>query len=172
MHSNPLSTIDLLVLDVDGVLTDGTIELSGNGTETKRFHLQDGHGIKLWQRTGGIVALISGRASAPTQRRAEQLEIEYVFEDCLQKLPVLKQLAADLKRQPEQIAYIGDDLLDLPPVRWAGFGIAVANAVNELKAQADYVTRRSGGAGAVREAVEIILKGSGRWANVMQRYHA
>jgi 3-deoxy-D-manno-octulosonate 8-phosphate phosphatase (KDO 8-P phosphatase) len=162
--------IKLLVLDVDGVLTDGTIILNADGGETKFFNSLDGHGIRMWQRAGLKVALLSGRLSDPTKRRAKQLEIEYVFEDCHDKLPVLEKFLKQINLTPEAAAYIGDDLMDIPIVRYVGFGIAVANAVDEVKHYADYVTTRSGGHGAVREAIEYILKQSGRWPELMKRY--
>ena len=167
-----LKAIDLLVLDVDGVLTDGGLIIHGDGSESKRFHTLDGHGIRMWQRAGGKVALLSGRASAPVDHRARELEITYVLQDCHLKLPALEQLLRDTGRKPENVAYVGDDLTDLPPIRYVGFGVAVANAVEEVKVQADYVTTRPGGSGAVREVIEHILKNSGRWDDLMNRYLA
>jgi len=162
--------IQMLVLDVDGVLTDGTLIINANGGESKCFNSLDGHGIKMWQRAGLKVALLSGRASEPTRRRAEQLQIEYVFEDCHDKLPMLEKFLDRLGLSPEAAAYIGDDLTDLPAVRYAGFGVAVANAVDEVKKYADYVTIRPGGGGAVREVIEYILKNTGKWQELMKRY--
>jgi 3-deoxy-D-manno-octulosonate 8-phosphate phosphatase (KDO 8-P phosphatase) len=165
-----LADIEMLVMDVDGVLTDGTLIINGDGTESKSFNSLDGHGIRMWQRVGLKVALISGRASEPTQRRAEQLQIEHVFQDCHHKLPVLKELLKQIGLSPNKVAYIGDDLTDLPVIRYAGFGVTVANAVDEVKQYADYVTTRTGGSGAVREVIEYILKNSGRWQQLMTRY--
>ena len=162
--------IQLLAMDVDGVLTDGTLVINSNGSESKFFNSMDGHGIRMWQRAGLEVALISGRASEPTRRRAEQLQIEYLFQDCHDKLPVFEKLLEQLGLSPEKAAYIGDDLTDLPAIRYAGFGVAVANAVDEVKQYADYVTTRSGGSGAVREVIEYILKNSGRWQKLIKRY--
>ena len=167
-----LEAIELLVLDVDGVLTDGQIILSGDGSEAKRFGLLDGHGIRMWQRAGLKVALLSGRESAATQRRAEQLEISYVLQGCYYKRPALEGLLGDTGVAPERVAYIGDDLPDIPPMRLVGFAVAVANAVDEVKALADYVTIQPGGQGAVRETIEYILKTSGRWQPLMERYLA
>jgi len=150
--------IKLLALDVDGVLTDGTLIINADGSESKFFNSLDGHGIRMWQRAGLKVALISGRASVPTEHRAEQLQIEHVFQDCHYKLPVLEQLAGQLGLLPENIAFVGDDLPDMPVIRYVGFGVAVANAVDEVKQCADYVTTRPGGSGAVREVIEYILK--------------
>ncbi|MBN2270219.1 MAG: HAD hydrolase family protein [Sedimentisphaerales bacterium] len=165
-----LDKIELLVLDVDGVLTDGSIIVNADGSEAKSFNVRDGHGIRLWQRAGFKTAIISGRSSPPTKIRAEQLEIEHVLEGCHYKLPALEKLLDELGLAPENVAYIGDDLPDLPVMRCVGFGAAVANADNELKEYADYVTARPGGAGAVREVIEYILKTKGKWQDLMKRY--
>ncbi len=165
-----LGAIELLVLDVDGALTDGRIIIHSDGTESKCFHILDGHGIRMWQRAGLKVALLSGRVSQATTRRAEELQIPRVIQDCHFKLPVLKQLLEEFQVPAEKVAYVGDDLMDLPAVRHVGFGVAVANAVDELKEHADYVTTRPGGQGAVREVIEYILKNSGRWHSLMERY--
>jgi 3-deoxy-D-manno-octulosonate 8-phosphate phosphatase (KDO 8-P phosphatase) len=165
-----LRRIELLVLDVDGVLTDGTVLLHADGSESKSFSLLDGHGIKMWKRAGLNVALLSGRPSPATRQRAAQLQIEHVLEGCHPKLPALKTLIEELHLTASQVAYVGDDLLDLPPLRYVGFGAAVANAVDELKQHALYVTTRPGGHGAVREVIEYILKNSGRWQALMERY--
>lgn len=165
-----LEDIEMLVMDVDGVLTDGTLIINADGTESKSFNSLDGHGIRMWQRAGLKVALISGRASEPTEVRARQLQIEYVFQDCHHKLPVFKELLEQLGLSPNNVAYIGDDLTDLPTIRYAGLGITVANAVDEVKQYADYITTRPGGSGAVREVIEYILKNSGRWQQLMTRY--
>jgi 3-deoxy-D-manno-octulosonate 8-phosphate phosphatase (KDO 8-P phosphatase) len=165
-----LKQIQLLALDVDGVLTDGKLTINADGSETKSFNSLDGHGIRMWQRAGLKVALISGRESVPTQLRAEQLGIEYVFQDCHFKLPVMEKLLEQIDLPPEKVAYVGDDLPDLPVMRYVGFAVAVANAVDEVKQCADYVTTRPGGGGAVREVIEHILKGTGKWRKLMERY--
>jgi 3-deoxy-D-manno-octulosonate 8-phosphate phosphatase (KDO 8-P phosphatase) len=170
MKNVDLTKITLLALDVDGVLTDGTLVINADGSETKFFNSLDGHGIKMWQRAGLKVAIISGRASPPTERRAEQLKIEYVFQDCRNKLPVIEQLLDQIGLLPENMAFIGDDLTDMPVMRYVGFAVAVANAVDEVKQCADYVTTRPGGSGAVREVIEYILKNSDRWQELMKRY--
>ena len=170
MKDVDFTKIRLLALDVDGVLTDGTLIINADGSESKFFNSLDGHGIKMWQRAGLKVALISGRTSLPTERRAEQLKIEYVFQECHNKLPVVEMLAGQLGLLPENIAFIGDDLTDMPVMRYVGFAATVANAVDEVKQCADYVTSRAGGKGAVREVIEYILKNSGRWQELMKRY--
>ncbi|MBL7153349.1 MAG: HAD-IIIA family hydrolase [Phycisphaerae bacterium] len=165
-----LANIKLLAMDVDGVLTDGAIVVNSDGSETKSFSVLDGHGIRLWHRAGLKTAIISGRASGPTKQRARQLEIEHVIEDCHHKLPAFEKLLDQVGLSRENAAYIGDDLPDLPIIRYVGFGVAVANAVDQVKSCADYVTTRPGGAGAVREVIEHILKTTGKWSDLMQRY--
>ena len=128
-----LADIQLLVLDVDGVLTDGTLIINGDGSESKSFNSLDGHGIVMWRRAGLKVAFLSGRASEPTRYRAEQLDIDCCIQNCLDKLGGLKKLLEQAGLAPQQVAYIGDDLPDLPPIRYVGFGVAVANAVDEVK---------------------------------------
>lgn len=165
-----LSDIKLLALDIDGVLTDGTIVVNGDGSESKFFNVQDGHGIRLWLRAGLKMAFFSGRVSQPTEIRAKQFGVEYVFQDCHEKLPILEKFLQQQGLSPKEVAYIGDDLPDLPVIRYVGFGVAVANAVDEVKKDADLVTTRPGGAGAVREVIEYILKDTGRWEEFMKRY--
>ncbi len=165
-----LADIQMLVLDVDGVLTDGGLIINGDGSESKTFNSLDGHGIRMWRRAGLKVAFLSGRASEPTKRRAEQLEVDYVLQNCLDKLGALKQLLEQSGLSAEQVAYVGDDLPDLPVIRYVGFGAVVANAVDEVKRYADYVTMRYGGSGAVREVIEYILKNTGKWQELMKRY--
>jgi len=170
MKNPDLADIRMLVLDVDGVLTDGTLVVHADGSESKCFNALDGHGIKMWQRAGHKVAILSGRASEPTRRRAEQLQIEYVFEDSHNKLPTLEKFLEQLGLSPDAVAYVGDDLTDLPVIRYVGFSAAVANAVDEVKKHADYITDRTGGSGAVREVIEYILKSTGKWQELMKRY--
>jgi len=165
-----LSDIQLLALDVDGVLTDGTIVVSGDGSESKFFNVQDGHGIRLWLRAGLKMALFSGRVSPPTEIRAKQFGIEYVFQDCHEKLPILEKFLQQQGLSPKHVAYVGDDLPDLPVIRYVGFGIAVADAADEVRQSADLVTTRPGGAGAVREVIEYILKSTGKWQELLKRY--
>jgi len=155
---------------VDGVLTDGTVIINPDGRESKNFNTLDGHGICMWQRTGLKAAFLSGRFSEPVVYRAKQLKIEYCLQDCHDKLPALKKLMEDIGVTAEQTAYIGDDLPDIPAMNHAGFGVAVANAVDEVKKYADFVTTRPGGKGAVREVIEFILKTTGKWQGLMERY--
>lgn len=170
MIDKDFSKIKLLVMDVDGVLTNGCVIINSDGSESKAFNLLDGHGVKLWHRAGFRSAMISGRASGATTIRAEQLSINFVRQGCKAKLPEFEALLEEASLTQEEVMYIGDDLLDLPLVRRAGFGVAVANAVDELKEAADYVTQKPGGSGAVREIIEMVLKSTGKWNELMQRY--
>ncbi len=165
-----LSKIKMLVMDVDGVLTDGGVIINSDGSESKKFNLHDGHGIKMWHRAGFASAFLSGRVSEATVVRAEQLKINHVMQGCTKKLPVFESLLCETGLKADQVAYVGDDVLDLPLVRRAGFGVAVANAVDELKESADYITTLRGGSGAVREVIEYILKNTGKWGGLMERY--
>ncbi len=165
-----LSKIQLLGIDVDGVLTDGGFVMNDDGSEAKIFNTLDGHGLRLWRRAGLKVAILSGRPSEPTNRRAEQLGIEYCLTDCYDKLPKLEGILEKENISADCVAFVGDDLPDLPIIRNVGFSAAVANAVDEVKEHADYICKRSGGCGAVREVIEYILKNSGRWDKLMERY--
>jgi len=162
--------IDLLVLDVDGVLTDGRIVLGPSGEEIKSFHVRDGAGMKYWKRAGGKLAIISGRSSAAVRCRAEELDVDIVRLNAKSKLPAYEEVLAELGLSPEQAAVVGDDLPDLPILRRCAFPVAVADAVDEVRRAAAYVTRSPGGAGAVRELVELILKRAGRWDDILARY--
>ncbi len=165
-----ISKIKMFVFDLDGVFTDGSIIINEDGSESKVYNVLDGHGVKLWQRAGFKTAIISGRATKATSLRAQQLSIEYVFQGCKEKLPVFESLLDSVKLKPEEVAFIGDDVIDLPILTRVGFGVAVANAVDELKEYADYVTSQPGGKGAIREAIELILKNNGKWDSLMERY--
>lgn len=165
-----LADVQLLVLDVDGVLTDGALIFNADGSESKFFNSLDGHGIRMWQRAGLKVAFLSGRPSEAAKQRAEQLDVDYCIQDCHNKLPALEKLLEQLGLSAGQVAYIGDDLTDLPAMRYAGFAAAVVNAVDEVKQYTDYITIRPGGSGAVREVIEYILKNTGKWQELMKRY--
>ena len=162
--------IELLVLDVDGVLTDGKIILSPTGQETKEFHARDGSGMKYWRRLGGKIAIISGRGSRAIAKRAKELGIDAIRVNAKDKLPAYASVLAELKIPADRAAVIGDDLPDLPLLQNCAFPVAVADAVSEVKKAAAYVTQTPGGWGAVRETIERILKGARRWDQVLQRY--
>lgn len=148
----------LLAMDVDGTLTDGGVYVSADGDEFKRFDIRDGMGISSFRRSGGVVALISGRYSAATERRAKELKVDFLVNGASEKLPALKEIAARCGFAPSEVIYAGDDINDIECVRWAGMGVAVANAADALRVCADYVTRRRGGEGAVREIVDRALE--------------
>ena len=146
----------LFAMDVDGTLTDGSIYV-GADTEYKRFDIKDGMGLTLFRKAGGKIAVISGRYSPATERRARELHFDYVANGCADKLSALKDFARQAAVRPEEVAYAGDDINDVECVRWAGLGIAVADAVPQLIDAADYVTERRGGNGAIREAADMLL---------------
>ncbi len=164
------SRVKLLILDVDGVLTDGGIIYTASGDELKRFDVKDGHGIKLLQRCGVRVAIVTARESEVVCKRAADLGIEFVYQGAKEKLKAFNDILERTGVLPEETAYIGDDLIDIPVLKRVGLSVAVADAVGETLLIADYVTKKPGGRGAVREATELILKLSGRWEEVTSRY--
>ncbi len=164
------AAIKLLVLDVDGVLTDGRVVYDDQGREIKFFDVKDGHGLKLLQRAGVEVAWLSGRGSQANRVRAQELGVERLIEQCKVKLPALRDLMAACGVGPEQVAYMGDDLIDLPAMRAVGLALAPADAQPEARAAAHWVCTQPGGRGAVRQACELILKASGAWLEVTARY--
>jgi 3-deoxy-D-manno-octulosonate 8-phosphate phosphatase (KDO 8-P phosphatase) len=165
-------TIELLLLDVDGVLTDGRITYTGSGDDIKNFHVRDGSGLKMWMSLGKKVAILSGRTSETVSRRAKELGIATVKQGHPDKLPAVRAILAELGLTPERACAMGDDLPDLPVFRHCGMGIAVADACDELKQEAAFVTKAPGGAGAVREAIEWLLKQSGQWPDVVEGFLA
>jgi YrbI family 3-deoxy-D-manno-octulosonate 8-phosphate phosphatase len=165
-----LNDISLVLSDVDGVLTDGGIVFDNQGIETKKFHIRDGMGIKLWQRAGHRFGLITGRSSHIVQVRAGELGIEIIRQGFEEKLMVVRETIAELGLQPQQVCYIGDDLPDLPVLKHVGLAVAVADAAADVRDAAELVTQCRGGQGAVRELLERILRAQGRWAELIQRY--
>lgn len=159
--------IRLFVMDVDGTLTDGTLTYAADGSELKSFHARDGLGIKLLPKAGITPAIISGRSSVPTSLRAKDLGIEHVHQGIGDKATCFEELCRRLGVSPEQAAFVGDDLSDLPPMRLCGFSAAPADAAPEVRAEADFVAKLAGGRGAVREAVEALLRNEGLWDDVL-----
>ncbi|MFH0980248.1 MAG: HAD hydrolase family protein [Planctomycetota bacterium] len=155
--------LSLLVLDVDGVLTDGAVVMSDTGGLIKAFHVRDGYAVQLWQRVGHQAALLSGRESPAVERRAAELGIEVVHQGCRDKLAAYERLLAAVGRSDAAVCYVGDDVPDLPPMRRCAFPVAVANAAPCVKQVAQYVTRLPGGAGAVAEVIELVLRKQQRW---------
>ncbi len=162
--------IDLLLLDVDGVLTDGSIVYANNDVEIKAFHVRDGSGLKIWQREGKRAGVITGRSSPVVQRRAAELGLDPVIQGAGDKLAAFDSILAQLALPPEKVCYVGDDLPDLPVLCRCGLAVAVADACAEVIARSHYVTRAVGGRGAVRETIELILRGQGRWQEVVAQY--
>lgn len=159
--------VRLLGMDVDGVLTGGEVIHGSGGLELKQFHIQDGMGITLAARAGIVPAVITVRSSEAVERRAHELGIREVHQGVERKWDRLEEILRRHGIDPEEAAYIGDDLVDLPVLRRVGLPIAVANAAEEVKQEATWVTSRPGGGGAVREVVERILKRDGKWAGVV-----
>ena len=161
--------VEMLVLDVDGVLTDGGL-IYGPEREWKRFDVQDGHGMTIARKAGLKIALLTGRTSLALTRRSEELVVDAMLDGVRDKGAGLHELATRLGVEPSKMCYVGDDLVDLPPMALVGFPVAVANAVAEVKEAAAWVTTRSGGHGAVREVVETILKAKGLWADIVRAH--
>ena len=164
--------IRCLLLDVDGVLTDGKLHFTGKGDEFKTFDVQDGHGIAMAQRVGLIIGFISGRPSKATTRRAADLRVKIVLQKPTNKMEMVDLVKRQHGFANDEIAFMGDELVDLPALRRAGLAVAVPNAVDEVKRVAHYVTRRRGGDGAVREIIEMILKARGLWSRATAKYMA
>ncbi len=162
--------IELIVSDVDGVFTSGAVIFNNQGIETKQFHVRDGLGVKLWQHAGYRFGILTGRTSQVVKLRAAELSIEIIKQGIDDKLPVIRQIASECNLSLSQIAYVGDDLPDLPVIKAVGLGVAVSDAVAEVVQAADYVTEKRGGAGAVREVVEMVLKSKHRWQDITSRF--
>jgi 3-deoxy-D-manno-octulosonate 8-phosphate phosphatase (KDO 8-P phosphatase) len=158
--------IQLLLLDVDGVLTDGRIIIDDRGVETKQFHVRDGQGISLLLRAGIDVGFITARSSASVRHRAKELGVRLVRQGVKNKMQTYNEIKQARRFEDAQIAYIGDDLVDFPVLRQAGLSICVADSWPELVSRVDMVTVASGGRGAVREVADFLLKAQGRWARV------
>jgi len=163
--------ITTLVLDVDGVFTDGSIIHGNSGNELKIFNVQDGMGITLAREGGLKTSIITGRTSEAVTKRAEELKIDTVFQGAADKMTAWEKLLAGQKITPEQICYMGDDLLDLCLLNRAGLAVCPANARPEIKNVVHVVTRATGGCGAVRELVEIILKTQNKWEDLIEKYN-
>ncbi len=158
-----LKRIKLLIMDVDGVMTDGKIIMDSEGKETKFFDVQDGYGIVLAQRQGLLTAILSARASGVVKHRAKDLGIEHVYVDAYPKIKAYDELIQKLRIKDEEVCFIGDDLPDVEVLARVGFAVSVPNGTTEARQQADYVTCQRGGQGAIREVVEMILKAQNRW---------
>ncbi len=162
--------VKLLLFDVDGVLTDGRLVIGDDGLEFKAFNSRDGHGIKMLQRNGVAVGIITGRTSRVVKHRVKDLGIRHVFQGCKEKLPVYRKLIKKLKLKPEQTAYVGDDVVDLPIMLHVGLAVAVQNAHALAKQHAHWVTPSIGGYGAAREVCEMVLLAQGTYHAEMLKY--
>lgn len=162
--------IELFLMDVDGVLTDGRIVYGPDGSEFKFFDVKDGHGIKLIQRTGIKVGIITGRSSELVARRSRELGIDLVYQGQFDKIKTLSKVMGETGIEEEKIAYVGDDIVDLPVMKRVGFAATVQDAVQEVKDVAHFIAKRSGGRGAIREIIEYILKNKGLWDKVIAKY--
>jgi 3-deoxy-D-manno-octulosonate 8-phosphate phosphatase (KDO 8-P phosphatase) len=166
-----LKKIKLLILDVDGVMTDGRIIFDSNGAESKFFNVKDGHGIKMLQRSGLEVGIISGRESRVVANRAVELGINLVYQKSLDKLVPYRQMLETTGLADEKVAFMGDDVIDIPLLRRVGFAAAPADAVAEVIPFAHFVAKNRGGWGAVREVCDLILRAQGNWDAVTSRYY-
>lgn len=159
-----------LIMDVDGVLTDGKIIMNNRGEESKNFHVRDGHGIKLLKRAGFHLALLTGRQSQVVEFRAKELGINTIFQKVRNKISVYEQIKSKFSLVDEQICYVGDDLVDIPVLKKVGFAATVADGIPELDDIIHWRSRYPGGGGAIRELCEIILRVQGSWNRLTQRY--
>ena len=165
-----MQQIELILSDVDGVMTDGNITYDNQGIETKSFHVRDGLGIKLWQRAGHRFGILTARTSHIVKLRASELGVEILRQGVDQKFPVAMQIMESLGLKPEQVCYIGDDLTDLEVMNRVGLPASVSDGVAEVRSAAKLVTKATGGRGAIRELVEILLESQKRWADVLVDY--
>ena len=161
--------IRLLLLDVDGVLTDGAIIIDDRGVETKQFHVRDGQGISLLMRSGVDVGFVTGRRSKVIRHRARDLGVRLVYQGLADKLACYEEIKRNHDLKDDQIAYVGDDLIDLPVLRRVGLAVSVADGWSELSSTVDYTTAERGGRGAVREVAEILLRAQKKWRKLTLR---
>ena len=155
--------IRFILSDVDGVLTDGRINIDNEGVETKSFHVRDGMGIKQWQKSGMGFGILTARDSKVVQFRASELKIQTVRQGFSEKLPAAIEIFKELKLSPEEVCYIGDDLPDIPVLRGVGLRVAVSDAAVDVRRAASWTTRCTGGSGAVRELIERLMRAQGSW---------
>ncbi len=168
-HLKRAARIRLLLMDCDGVLTDGRIHLLDDGSEMKSFHVRDGQGLALWHRAGGLSGVVSGRASLALEVRARELGIHFVRQGVGDKVAAFESLLAEANVCAAEVAFIGDDLADVPLMRRVGFAVAVADACIEARRAAHHVTKKAGGHGAVRELIELLLRAQKKWRLLVPR---
>jgi 3-deoxy-D-manno-octulosonate 8-phosphate phosphatase (KDO 8-P phosphatase) len=174
VHWEPLAKriarIEMLLVDVDGVLTDGRIIYDEAGREVKAFHVRDGSGLKLWRAAGKKAGIITGRSSPIVAKRAAELRLDALVQGAEAKYDAVRRVLLDFGLRDDQACYVGDDVPDLPVLRKCGLAVAVADACAEVVAEAHYVTQRPGGQGAVREVIELILRTQGLWNEAIERF--
>jgi 3-deoxy-D-manno-octulosonate 8-phosphate phosphatase (KDO 8-P phosphatase) len=162
--------IELILSDVDGVLTDGGVWLADDGRSLVQFHIRDGFAVRLWHEAGGLFGILTGRDVEAVRRRASQMKVDVLRQGVDDKLPAIESIAEELGLGRDQICFVGDDLLDLRAIRSVGLGVAVADAVEDVRRAAAYITSAPGGHAALREVVELILMNTGRWEETVRRY--
>jgi 3-deoxy-D-manno-octulosonate 8-phosphate phosphatase (KDO 8-P phosphatase) len=165
-----LKKIKMLILDVDGVLTDGFVIIDDNGHESKHFNVRDGHGLKMIQRCGIKVVLLTGRQSEVVKHRARDLGIKEIHQKVFNKKEVFAKILKKNKLTADQVAFVGDDIVDIPVLKAVGFSAAVADALDVVKKSVDYIAKEKGGRGAVREISDMLLKAQGKWPEIAARY--
>ena len=162
--------IKLVIIDIDGVLTDGRIILGNYGDELKFFDVQDGLGMVLLREAGFKTVVITARKSRINERRAKDVKVVKLYQKVHDKLKIYEKVLRKFRMKPEEACFIGDDLIDLPVLKRVGFAVAVQNAVEEVKTAAHYVTQKKGGRGAVREVTDLILKTQDKWQHILEKY--
>ena len=170
VNRKKLKSVKLLMLDVDGVLTDGKIMYNDRGEEIKAFNVRDGHGLKLLMRAGIEIALITGRKSKVVLHRARDLGIKKVYQRVTNKIEIYEKILKGKKLKDIHVGFVGDDLVDIPVLKRVGFSAAVGDAIPEVKKVVDYVASKRGGEGAVREICELLLKVQNKWEGITDRY--
>ena len=171
VNREKLKNIKLLLLDVDGVLTDGKIVYADSGEQIKAFDVKDGHGLKLLMRSGAEVVLITGRESKVVLHRARDLGIQEVYQKITNKIEIYEKILKEKNLEDIHVGFVGDDLIDIPVLKRVGFSAAVEDAIPEVKELVDYVTSKKGGEGAVREVCELLLKSQHKWEELTERYY-
>lgn len=165
-----MRAVKVVIMDIDGVLTDGRVGYDNSGNEIKFFNVQDGHSLKMAKRGDLKTGAISGRRAEANQRRAKELDFDFLYERQKDKRVAFQKVLEEFNVEPHQCAYIGDDVIDIPILRQVGFAVAVNNAPEELDDFVDYRTNLAGGHGAVREMITMILKSQNSWSKLMERY--
>ncbi|MCF7792212.1 MAG: HAD-IIIA family hydrolase [Victivallales bacterium] len=162
--------IKAIVLDIDGVMTDGAVGYSETENEIKFFNVKDGLGIKFARESGLLVGVITGRSSTANTIRARELKLDFIYQGSLKKIDALEFLLKEYSLKAEECLYIGDDIIDIPPAKKAGIAVAVADAADDFAKVSDFQTKAAGGKGAVRETIEWLLKEQNKWENILKKY--